>query len=49
MIEAEKGGKLQMFEGCVSGEYTELVQSSYSTFKGGGAGSSFELKSSINL
>ncbi|KAM4903129.1 activator of 90 kDa heat shock protein ATPase homolog 2-like isoform 3-T3 [Sylvia borin] len=25
VIEAEKGGKLQMFEGCVSGEYTELV------------------------
>ncbi|NXU40491.1 AHSA2 ATPase, partial [Drymodes brunneopygia] len=27
VIEAEKGGKLQMFEGCVSGEYTELVPS----------------------
>uniref|UniRef100_A0A663EHU5 Activator of Hsp90 ATPase AHSA1-like N-terminal domain-containing protein n=1 Tax=Aquila chrysaetos chrysaetos TaxID=223781 RepID=A0A663EHU5_AQUCH len=25
VIEAEKGGKLQMFDGCVSGEYTELV------------------------
>ncbi|NXA73514.1 AHSA2 ATPase, partial [Thryothorus ludovicianus] len=33
VIEAEKGGKLQMFEGCVSGEYTELVKSSYSTLK----------------
>ncbi|NXY13805.1 AHSA2 ATPase, partial [Atrichornis clamosus] len=27
VVEAEKGGKLQMFEGCVSGEYTELVPS----------------------
>uniref|UniRef100_A0A8B9D296 Activator of Hsp90 ATPase AHSA1-like N-terminal domain-containing protein n=1 Tax=Anser brachyrhynchus TaxID=132585 RepID=A0A8B9D296_9AVES len=27
VIEAEKGGKLQMFDGCVSGEYTELVPS----------------------
>ncbi|NXU94643.1 AHSA2 ATPase, partial [Xiphorhynchus elegans] len=27
VIEAEKGGRLQMFEGCVSGEYTELVPS----------------------
>ncbi|NXT99886.1 AHSA2 ATPase, partial [Buphagus erythrorhynchus] len=27
VIEAEKGGKLQMFEGFVSGEYTELVPS----------------------
>ncbi|NWY29233.1 AHSA2 ATPase, partial [Pheucticus melanocephalus] len=27
VIEAEKGGKLLMFEGCVSGEYTELVPS----------------------
>ncbi|XP_009865476.1 PREDICTED: activator of 90 kDa heat shock protein ATPase homolog 2 [Apaloderma vittatum] len=25
VIEAEKGGKLQMFDGCVSGEYMELV------------------------
>ncbi|NWH57974.1 AHSA2 ATPase, partial [Geococcyx californianus] len=25
VIEAEKGGKLQMFDGCVSGEYAELV------------------------
>ncbi|XP_021248693.1 activator of 90 kDa heat shock protein ATPase homolog 2 isoform X1 [Numida meleagris] len=25
VIEAEKGGKLLMFDGCVSGEYTELV------------------------
>ncbi|XP_065595432.1 activator of 90 kDa heat shock protein ATPase homolog 2-like [Cyrtonyx montezumae] len=25
VIEAEKGGKLLMFNGCVSGEYTELV------------------------
>lgn len=36
VIEAEKGGKLQMFEGCVSGEYTELVKSSYSFRRGGG-------------
>ncbi|XP_069706295.1 activator of 90 kDa heat shock protein ATPase homolog 2-like [Phaenicophaeus curvirostris] len=27
VIEAEKGGKLQMFDGCVSGEYAELVPS----------------------
>ncbi|NXY80949.1 AHSA2 ATPase, partial [Alcedo cyanopectus] len=27
VIEAEKGGKLQMFGGCVSGEYAELVPS----------------------
>ncbi|XP_030346134.1 activator of 90 kDa heat shock protein ATPase homolog 2-like [Strigops habroptila] len=27
VIEAEKGGKLQMFDGSVSGEYTELVPS----------------------
>ncbi|KFR16955.1 Activator of 90 kDa heat shock protein ATPase 2, partial [Opisthocomus hoazin] len=27
VIEAEKGGKLQMFDGCVSGEYEELVPS----------------------
>ncbi|KFO72923.1 Activator of 90 kDa heat shock protein ATPase 2, partial [Cuculus canorus] len=27
VIEAEKGGKLQMFDGCVSGEYAELVKS----------------------
>ncbi|KFO88832.1 Activator of 90 kDa heat shock protein ATPase 2, partial [Buceros rhinoceros silvestris] len=27
VIEAEKGGKLQMFDGCVSGEYVELVPS----------------------
>ncbi|NWX24311.1 AHSA2 ATPase, partial [Aegotheles bennettii] len=27
VIEAEKGGKLQMFDGCVSGEYMELVPS----------------------
>ncbi|XP_048792590.1 activator of 90 kDa heat shock protein ATPase homolog 2-like [Lagopus muta] len=25
VIEAEKGGKLLMFDGCISGEYTELV------------------------
>ncbi|NWR55611.1 AHSA2 ATPase, partial [Bucorvus abyssinicus] len=31
VIEAEKGGKLQMFDGCVSGEYAELVKSSYFT------------------
>jgi len=29
VIEAEKGGKLQMFDGCVSGEYEELVKSSH--------------------
>lgn len=33
VIEAEKGGKLQMFEGCVSGEYTELVKCSCSTLE----------------
>ncbi|XP_008941216.1 PREDICTED: activator of 90 kDa heat shock protein ATPase homolog 2, partial [Merops nubicus] len=27
VVEAERGGKLQMFDGCVSGEYTELVPS----------------------
>ncbi|NXN47651.1 AHSA2 ATPase, partial [Rhinoptilus africanus] len=27
VIEAEKGGKLLMFDGCVSGEYAELVPS----------------------
>ncbi|NWU89519.1 AHSA2 ATPase, partial [Upupa epops] len=27
VIEAEKGGRLQMFDGCVSGEYVELVPS----------------------
>ncbi|NWI66146.1 AHSA2 ATPase, partial [Todus mexicanus] len=25
VVDAEKGGKLQMFDGCVSGEYAELV------------------------
>lgn len=41
-----------MFEGCVSGEYTELVKSSCSTLKrevGGEGASFFELKSNINL
>lgn len=33
VIEAEKGGKLQMFDGCVSGEYAELVKSSYFTLQ----------------
>ncbi|KGL94148.1 Activator of 90 kDa heat shock protein ATPase 2, partial [Charadrius vociferus] len=27
VVEAEKGGKLQMFDGCISGEYAELVPS----------------------
>ncbi|XP_067421537.1 activator of 90 kDa heat shock protein ATPase homolog 2-like isoform X2 [Emydura macquarii macquarii] len=27
VIEAEKGGKLQMFDGCVTGEYIELLRS----------------------
>ncbi|NXE25019.1 AHSA2 ATPase, partial [Ardeotis kori] len=27
VVEAEKGGKLRMFDGCVSGEYAELVPS----------------------